>query len=68
MRNIGPMELLVTCFAIGLGWLMAIPFCRISKRLGYPAPWGLITILPFGTLVWACYVAFTQWPSELSRR
>ena len=68
MRNIGPMELLVIFLIFSLGWLVAIPFCRISKRLGYPAPWGLITILPFGTFVWACYVAFTQWPSEPSSR
>jgi hypothetical protein len=66
MRNIGPMELLVVFLAFSLGWLVAIPFCRITRRLGYPAPWGLITILPFGTLVWACYVAFRRWPTELS--
>jgi hypothetical protein len=68
MRSIGLPELLIIFFVFSLGWLVAIPFCRISKRLGYPAPWGLITILPFGTFVWACYVAFTQWPTELSRR
>jgi len=68
MRNIGPMELLVVFLIFSLGWLVAIPFCRISKRLGYPAPWGLITILPFGVLVWACYVAFRPWPNELSPR
>jgi hypothetical protein len=44
--------------------VIAIPFCRISKRLGYPAPWGLITILPFGVFIWACYVAFSRWPKE----
>jgi hypothetical protein len=62
------MELLVVFFIFGLGWLAAIPFCFISRRLGYPSLLGLITILPFGTFVWACYVAIKRWPTELSPR
>jgi hypothetical protein len=64
MRNLGFLELLIIFFIFTLGWLVAIPFCRITRRLGYPTPWGLITILPFGTFVWACYVAFSRWPTE----
>jgi hypothetical protein len=66
LRQIGPLELLVIFLILSLGWLVAIPFCLISKRLGYPSLWGLITILPFGVFVWACYVAIKRWPNELS--
>ena len=64
LRNIGPIELLIIFLTATLTFVIAIPFCRISKRLGYPAPWGLITILPFGVFIWACYVAFKRWPKE----
>jgi hypothetical protein len=50
LRSIGPMELIVVVLTIGIAALMAIPFCRISRRLGYSSAWGLITILPLGAL------------------
>jgi len=66
LRSIGPMELIVVVLTIGIAALMAIPFCRISRRLGYSSAWGLITILPLGALAWSCYVAFQKWPIESS--
>lgn len=63
-RSFGLPEFLVVLpiFAI----VGAIPFFRISKRLGYSAWWGLVNLLPFGTIIWAYYVAFSKWPRDSS--
>jgi hypothetical protein len=45
-----------------------IPCCRITERTGYSGWWGLLGLLPFGTLVWACFMAFSKWPRDASQR
>ncbi len=60
LRSIGLPELVVILILAGI---IAWPFCRISKRLGYHALFGLLSIIPFvGVFLWAYVVAFSRWP------
>jgi hypothetical protein len=68
LRSLGLPEAFVLSIAFMIVILGAVPFFRISKRLGYSRWWGLLNLCPFGTVVWAYYVAFAHWPHELPSR
>lgn len=64
MRSIGPMELIVIFLFLILTAATVVPFCMISKRLGYAPWWGLLVAVPLGTVLWGYFVAFAKWPKE----
>jgi hypothetical protein len=44
---------------------VAIPFCKISERMGFSKWLGLLNLVaPLGTLIWAYYVGFAKWPRD----
>jgi hypothetical protein len=66
MRSIGMPELIVL-FIVGLPLIAigVIPFCKVSRRIGHSAWWGLVPLFPFiGLLIWSYYVAYAKWPIE----
>lgn len=68
-RAIGIPELIViVAILFALPVVTVIPFCRITERTGNSGWWGLVSLLPFGTLAWACFVAFSKWPREAAPR
>jgi hypothetical protein len=68
-RSIGFPEVIVIALLFLVPSVVAlIPFCRITERTGYSGWWGLLNLLPFGTLLWACFVAFSKWPRDASAR
>ncbi len=68
-RSIGFPELIVIAVLfLGLSVFTVVPFCRITERTGYSGWWGLLSLLPFGTLIWACFVAFSKWPRDAAAR
>ena len=38
--------------------------CKIAVRAGFSAALGLITLIPFGLLVYLAILAFAEWPAE----
>jgi hypothetical protein len=69
LRSIGLPELIVIALILfALPVLTVIPFCRITERTGHSGWWGLLGLLPFGTLAWACLLAFSKWPRDPSAR
>lgn len=64
MSPIGLQELFVIWVVLGVFAVGTIPFCVISGRLGFSKWWGLLNLLPLGTLVWAYYVGYSKWPKD----
>lgn len=68
-RSIGLAECVVLgVMILGSNVLALVPLCKITDRTGYPGWWGLLSLLPFGTLLWACFMAFSKWPRDVSPR
>jgi hypothetical protein len=68
-RSIGFAEVIVIALLFLVSSVATlIPLCRITERTGYSGWWGLLNLLPFGTLIWACFVAFSKWPRDASAR
>ncbi|MFH1616810.1 MAG: hypothetical protein ABIG61_17220 [Planctomycetota bacterium] len=38
--------------------------CRLFAKAGYNWLWGLLVLVPFGTLVLPLFLAFAKWPIE----
>lgn len=49
------MAILLTVFMVFLWW-------RIFSKAGYSGALGLLMFVPFGILIMACILAFSQWP------
>jgi hypothetical protein len=64
LKSIGVPELLIIFVVLSTTLVTVFPFIRISQRLGWSPWWGVLTLLPFGTLIWSFYVAFTDWPAQ----
>ena len=60
--GIGTQELLLVAFLVLLIALPAYLACRIAARAGFSAALGLITLIPFGLLVFLAILAFAKWP------
>jgi len=67
LHNFWPL-IMVGVAGISLGVVMALPLCKISKRLGYHPLFGLVAVVPFGTFIWSCVVAYSQWPKVQAPR
>jgi hypothetical protein len=49
-----------------LALVMVIPAwlsCRIAGRAGFNGALGLITLVPFGILIYLAILAFAEWPA-----
>ena len=68
MRSIGLQELIIIAVVMVIWVATAVPFVKISQRMGFSAVWGLLTLIPFGILLWGYYVAFAKWPTNSSPR
>ena len=67
LRSIGLPELIVLLVLLfGSSIITIVPLCRITERAGYSGWWGLLNLVPFGSLVWAYFMAFTIWPRDAS--
>lgn len=66
MFSLGAPEFFVIAVVLTTLVVAAIPFCKISERLGFSKWWGLLNLCPLGTLIWAYYVGFAKWPKESS--
>jgi hypothetical protein len=49
-------------FALLMAVVIVVPFWKIFERLGWPAYWSLLMLLPLLNLGLLYYVAFTDWP------
>jgi|HubBroStandDraft_6_1064221.scaffolds.fasta_scaffold126486_4 hypothetical protein len=68
-RSIGiPETIIIVLILFAWPVVTTIPLCRITERTGYSGWWGLLNLLPFGTLAWACFMAFSKWPCDASPR
>jgi len=64
-RSIGLAELIVlVCVIFGSSIITVIPLCRITERAGFS---GWLNLVPFGSLVWAYFMAFSKWPRDASQ-
>jgi hypothetical protein len=67
-RSIGSAELIVLLvLLLGSSIVTVIPLCRITERAGFSGWWGLLNLVPFGSFVWAYFLAFTKWPRDVSQ-
>ena len=68
LRSIGSAELIVLLFLLfGSSIITVIPLCRITERAGYSGWWGLLNLVPFGSLLWAYFLGFSKWPRDVSQ-
>ena len=53
-------------FAIFVGLIFVVieilAFCKIFSKAGYCWAFGLLTLVPFGTLIMILILAFADWP------
>ena len=56
----------VMMFAIVIGLIVIVieilAFCKIFSKAGYCWAFGLLTLVPFGTLILLLVLAFADWP------
>jgi len=58
--------MIILAFAIFVGLIVLaieiLAFCRIFSRAGYCWAFGLLALVPFGTLIMLLILAFADWP------
>jgi hypothetical protein len=59
----GGYEIWLILFASSFGIIPAIPFWNICSKAGYPAPLGLLMLVPMANIVLPLYLAFSEWPA-----
>lgn len=46
-----------------IGLLVVIPFCKICSRVGWHWAWGLVAVIPLGSIVLIVLLALRPWPA-----
>jgi hypothetical protein len=54
--------LAVLLMALIYVFLLAVPACRLTSRLGYPGAWGLLALVPGLNVLGLWILAFGRWP------
>jgi hypothetical protein len=44
--------------------LVAVPACRLTRRLGFAGAWGLLALVPGLNVVGLWILAFSRWPRK----
>jgi len=39
-----------------------VAYCKISAKTGYSWAWGLLILVPFGSIILPLFLAFADWP------
>lgn len=50
--------------ALAIGALSVACWWRVFKRIGWPPPLSLVTVVPLASLATLVMVAFTRWPID----
>jgi hypothetical protein len=61
--GIGTQEIVLLGFLSVVMILPAWLACRIATRAGFNTALGLITLIPFGILIYLAILAFADWPA-----
>jgi hypothetical protein len=51
------------CMLAAVGLLVALPFCLICAKAGFPGALGLLVFVPVANLVLLFFLAFAEWPA-----
>jgi hypothetical protein len=54
--------LAVLLMALIYVFLIAVPACRLTRRLGYAGAWGLLALVPGLNVLGLWILAFARWP------
>jgi ATP/ADP translocase len=64
--------LIFAAFAILVGFIVLVisilAFCKIFSKAGYCWAFGLLALVPFGTLIMILILAFADWPIQKELR
>ncbi len=58
----GGMHAFGAVWMIVIGFVLVIPFWRLSSRLGYPGALSLLILIPLVNLGFVYFLAFASWP------
>jgi hypothetical protein len=61
--GIGTQEIVLLAFLLLVMILPAWLSCKIASRAGFSPALGLLTLIPFGVLVYLAVLAFADWPA-----
>ena len=60
----GGLEILIILLIYPLLFIVpVIAFWRICSRAGFPAPLGLLMLVPVANIILPLYLAFADWPA-----